>query len=260
MLFGEEYAKVLIDRLGKYNIDIKTGCLVLNINAEKKTFSTIDSRDGLQIISADAVILACGAREMTLAERGWINGARPEKIFYTKHLLDLIDKNDHLPAKRPVIIGSDLVAYAAAAKLKAAGASEAAMIDISRRPQCSLPERIYFRRWSKPKYYGSVGSAEIIGSQRPSAVRLAGGDRIDCDSIVLSGGLVPNSELALLGNLQVELPSRKPVTRQTYKLSEPGFFAAGNMLGGFHGAGWCYLSGLQAARQVAKYLSGPAMR
>jgi len=258
MMFGEEYAALLNRRLGKYEIDVKTDCLVISIDPEKKSVTTMDPNDGLRTISAEAVILACGAREMSLAERGWISGARPEKIFFTKHLLDLIDKNDFLPAKKSVIIGSDLVAYAAAAKLRAAGASEASIIDISPRPQCSLPERIYFRRWSKPTYYGSAGTAEIVGSKHPSAVILAAGKRIDCDSIVLSGGLIPNSELALLGKLEVDLPSRRPVTKGKYHLSKPGFFAAGNMLGGFHGAGWCYFSGLQAARQVSKYLSNPA--
>ena len=32
-------------------------------------------------------------------------------------------------------------------------------------------------------------------------------------------------------------------------------FAAGNILGGFHGAEWCYFNGQRAARSVVKYLA-----
>ena len=157
----------------------------------------------------------------------------------------------------PVIIGSDLIAYAAAAKLKSAGAANAVVVDNRRRPQCSFFERLYFRRWSQPIFHGvDVKSVEVVGTKTASGVRLSKEDElIPCDGIVLCGELIPNSELALQGNLKVELPSRKPVFRRDYQLSESGWFAAGNMLGGFRGAEWCYFNGRRVARAVTKYLS-----
>ena len=59
---------------------------------------------------------------------------------------------------------------------------------------------------------------------------------------------------ALLGGLAVELPSRQLQLARGQALSEPGWFAAGNVLGGFHGAQWCYFNGRQAARRVANFL------
>ncbi len=255
MLFGEEYVQILHKRLSKYKTDIKTDSLVLAIDVNEKRLTVVNPTDGVHDLTADAIIFACGSREMTLAERGWIDGSRPERMFFTKHLLDLIDNNNTLPIKKPVIIGSDLIAYAAGAKLAAAGAADSTMIDLNKRPQCSLPERIYFRRWNKPKYHGAVKALQVVGNQTPSDVNLSDGSNIPCDGIVISGELVPNSELALLGNLEVTLPSRKPVIQNKFQLSEPGWFAAGNILGGFHGAEWCYFNGQRAARSVVKYLA-----
>ncbi len=81
------------------------------------------------------------------------------------------------------------------------------------------------------------------------------GKNIPCDGIVICGELIPNSELALNGNIKVELHSRNPVVAEDYQVSEPGGFAAGNILGGFHGAEWCYFNGRRVARAVANYLS-----
>ncbi len=75
-----------------------------------------------------------------------------------------------------------------------------------------------------------------------------------CDGAILSGELVPNTELALLGGFDVELPGRQLVIDHCQQLSSPGWFAAGNILGGWHGAQWCFFNGRRLARQVAKYL------
>ena len=97
---------------------------------------------------------------------------------------------------------------------------------------------------------------EVVGSKTASGIRLSkDGNLIPCDGIVVCGELIPNSELALQGLLKVELPSRKPVVGRNYQLSKPGWFAAGNILGGYHGAEWCYFNGRRVARAVKNYFS-----
>jgi hypothetical protein len=179
------------------------------------------------------------------------------RVFFTKQLLQLIDGNDLLPMHNPVIIGSDLIAYAAAAKLKYAGSQEAIVVDNGRGPKCSYVERLYFRQWSQPSFRSSAfKSVEVVGSKTASGIRLSkDSNLIPCDGIVVCGELIPNSELALQGLLKVELPSRKPIVGRYYQLSKPGWFAAGNMLGGYHGAEWCYFNGWRVARAVKNYFS-----
>jgi len=237
-VFGEDYAQWLEKQLIKSTVRIELQSQVLNIDAKKK-----------------AIVMACGSREETPAERGWLAGSRPVRVLFTKQLLRLLDGNHLLPMNNPLIIGSDVIGYAAAAKLKAAGASDAVIVDNCSRPKCGFFERLYFRIWSNPNYQGlSVKSIEVTGNKTASGVKL-NGKNILCDGIVICGELIPNSELALNGNIQVELHSRKPVVAKDYQLSETGWFAAGNILGGFHGAEWCYFNGQRVARAVSKYIS-----
>lgn len=255
VIFGEDYVRILSKKLDKSAVSVWTESQVLEIDPKNKALTLVNPNKGLRRVTADAIVLACGAREKTAAERGWITGARPARVLFTKHLLDFIDENECLPLKQPVIFGSDLIAYAAAAKLNAAGAKDSIILDRHRRPECSYFERLYFRRWSKSKYIGPVHTAEVVGNKAVSAIKVNKNDTILCDGVVLSGELVPNSELALQSNLEVEMPSRMLILKKDNQLSEPGWFAAGNILGGFHGAEWCYFNGLRTAKSVVNYLA-----
>lgn len=253
-VFGQEYARWLSLQLAKTDAQVWLQSQVIEIDAKEKKIILVNPVEGRVTLAADAIIMACGAREETIAERGWLMGSRPMRVFFTKHLLQLIDGNGLLPMRNPVIIGSDLIAYAAAAKLKAAGSENAVMVDNRQRPQCSIFERLYFRRWSNPKFRGMAAkSVQVVGSGTALGIRLQKDSEIvPCDGIVVCGELIPNSELALLGNLKVDLPTRKPIVEKGFQLSESGWFTAGNMLGGFHGAEWCYYNGRRVARVVMK--------
>lgn len=255
-VFGQDYAKWLEKQVSKTNVDIKLESQVLEIDAKQKTVTFVSPTEGKVTLSADAVIMACGSREETPAERKWpAVGRRPVRIMFTKQVLNMIDGNGLLPMKKPLIIGSDLIAYAVAAKLKVAGASNAVIIDNRKSPECPFYERLYFRFWGKPSFRGFNGeSFNITGAKSASGVDL-NDEHIDCDGIVVCGQLIPNSELALLGNIKVNIPSRIPVVNKNHQLSEEGWFAAGNILGGFRGAEWCYFDGRRAARAVINHLS-----
>ncbi|MBI9060173.1 MAG: FAD-dependent oxidoreductase [Labilibaculum sp.] len=254
-VFGQDYAAWLGKQILKTDVEVKLESQVLEIDAKGKILTFVNSKEGKVNLSADAIIMACGSREETPAERKWIAGARPVKVFFTKQILNLVDRNNLLPMKKPLIIGSDIIAYAAAAKLKAAGASDSTIVDNRTSPKAPFYERLYFRFWGNPQYRGfDVKSLEITGVKSATGVNL-NGTHIDCDGIVICGELIPNSELALIGNLKVNIPSRIPVINKNYQLSESGWFAAGNILGGFHGAEWCYYDGKKVADYVLKYIS-----
>ncbi|MCG8605410.1 NAD(P)/FAD-dependent oxidoreductase [bacterium] len=255
VVFGEELAGVLRRKISRIDVKILRESNVFEIKPEEKKLHLVSPATGAISITADAIIMACGSREMTPVERGWLLGARSARVFFTRHLLDLMETHNCLPIQRPIIVGSDLIAYAAAAKLRAAGASQPILIDQSERAKCKFPERYYFQKLRKFDFRGCVQFAEIIGTTTPTAVKLSSGELIPCDGIVLGGELIPNSELALNSSLDVALPSRKLKYGSDHQLSQSGWFAAGNVLGGFHGAEWCYFNGLRVAKSVAKYLS-----
>jgi len=255
ILFGEQFAARLAARLRGTGVEVWPESQVIQIAPRTMTLTVINPLRGRVDLQARAVVLACGARERTPAERGWIAGSRPGRVLFTKNLLDLAERNDLRTADRSLILGSDLLAYAAAAKLREAGAAETVMVDRRKRPDCSLPARLYFARWTRPAYH-SAAQVRLSGRKAISGVELPDGRQLPCGRLILSGDLAPNSELALMAGLAVELPSRRPVVRAGYQLSEPGWFAAGNMLGGSRGAEWCYRNGVRVAACVAHYLSG----
>jgi len=253
VLFGEQLAERLAGKLPAAGVEVWLESQVIEIFPREKRISLVSPMRGKLDLLAEAVVLASGARERTPAERAYITGSRPGRVLFTKNLLELAAKSTLPSAESPVILGSDLIAYALSAKLKAAAAAEAAIVDRSRGPQCSLPARIYFRRWAKPSYY-HAHEVRVAGRRSVSAIGLPDGRQLRCDRLLISGELTPSSELALMAGLRVELRSRRPVVNSSYQLSEPGWFAAGNILGGNHGAEWCYRNGLRVAACVARYL------
>ena len=130
------------------------------------------------------------------------------------------------------------------------------MIDRRPSPEAGLFERLFFRRWTRPEWIGGVSGAEVKGDSAAAGVQSGDGRQWPGDGVLICGQLVPNTELALLGGLAVELPSRRLQLARGQMLSHPGWFAAGNVLGGFHGAQWCYFNGRRVARCVARFLKG----
>ena len=253
IVFGEELAGRMIQRLVNADTVIRLSTQVTKIDPAEKRL-TLLGLEGVCDVTADAVVLAAGAREQTLAEKGWIAGARISRIGFTRHLTSWLDGHGLLPVRNPVIMGSDLIAYSAAAKLREAGSNQPVMIDQRRSPRAGLFERLFFRRWTRPDWSGGVTVAEIKGDRSAAGIHSSDGQEWPGDGVMICGELVPNTELALLGGLAIELPSRQLQLAPGQALSQPGWFAAGNVLGGFHGAQWCYFNGRRVARAVSHFL------
>jgi NADH dehydrogenase FAD-containing subunit len=77
---------------------------------------------------------------------------------------------------------------------------------------------------------------------------------IECDTVVFTGGWVPENELARRGNVETGKPSMGPQVDAYFRTSQQGVFAAGNLLRGVETADWAALEGRAAARSVARYL------
>jgi len=253
VVFGEELAGRMAKRLAKTDTAIRLGTQVTKIDPAEKRLTLLGT-EGVRELTADAVVLAAGAREQTPAEKGWLAGARTARVGFTRHVTGWLDRHGLLPARKPVVVGSDLIAYSAAAKLRAAGSDEPVMIDRRQSPSAGFFERLFFRRWTRPDWSGGVTAAGMKGDRAATGVQSSDGKEWPGDGVMVCGELVPNSELALLGGLAVELPSRQLQLARGQAMSEPGWFAAGNVLGGFHGAQWCYFNGRRLAKRIATFL------
>ncbi|QDT75617.1 NAD(P)/FAD-dependent oxidoreductase [Lacipirellula limnantheis] len=253
VLFGEQIVARWRAEFERAAVELQLECQVIDVERESKRLRLVSPRLGNVAATADAVLFACGAREKSRSERGWIFGQRPARQFFTMQLLQLIDGAHALPMRQPAIIGSDLVAYSAAAKLRAAGAGDAVMTDRRAQPAAGRAERLYFRRWTRPRWFGATEAATI---DRPTSTEAVWLDqrRAACDGIVFAGELLPNSELIAAAGLEIDSTTRIPRRCGTHQLSNAGWFVAGAEIGGFHGADWCYRDGRRAATSVVKYL------
>jgi thioredoxin reductase len=255
VMFGQQLIQRLVRKLDRTSTVRYLETQVLAVNRNQRRLTILNPAAGRHEVTADAIVLACGAREKSRAERGWIAGARPARVYHTMHLLNLLDRHECLPMHQPVIIGSDLIALSAAAKLRSAGADAALTIDQRGSRRARWPARLYFRRWCNPVWQPVTGPVEIQGDRAVEGVRISQGDRAACDGVVISGELTPNSELVVSAGLKVGMPERVPVADTSFGLSEPGWFAAGNILGGVLSGEQCYLNGLAVAKQIARYLT-----
>ncbi len=254
VLFGRQFVDALRRRLERTSVDVLLECQVLAVDARAKSLTLVSPGTGKAEIQADAVVFACGAREKTISERGWLAGSRPARQFFTMHLLQLLDGCHVLPLARPAIIGSDVIAHSAAAKLRTAGSGEVVMIDRRSRPAARWWEQLYFRRWRLPAWRTAAADpVTITGNQCVTGVDI-GPRHLDCDGIVLSGELLPNSELLVAAGFAVQTPDRTAVRMRRHELPAPGCFIAGAQVGGFHGAHWCYRDGVRAAADVNRFL------
>lgn len=260
MLFGQQFADILLRRLAQTDVELRLESTVLELDAQRRALTIVDPRRGKYQVSADAIVLTTGAREETSVERGWIAGSRTGIVLQTMQLLELLARGKQLTWNQPVVAGSDLIAYAAGAKLKAAGAQTVRMIDTSDKPRTPLFAQWYFRRWVRPKWQreDALILTTTKGDNRSQQLQTQDGRQVPCDALVVCGQLVPNAELLVKAGIATRPPSHIPHTSRRGQLSFPGCFAAGNLLGGFHGGQWCYTHGLRVAKAVAAYLQTTA--
>jgi hypothetical protein len=82
-----------------------------------------------------------------------------------------------------------------------------------------------------------------------------GGTRtVACDTVVFSADWIPDHELAVLADLELDPVTRGPAVDAALRTSAVAVFAAGNVLHGAEQADVAALSGRHAAAGVARYL------
>jgi thioredoxin reductase len=102
----------------------------------------------------------------------------------------------------------------------------------------------------------------ILGHGRVSAVEIENLDThtrrtIDCDTVVLPGDWIPDSELARTAYLEIDPNTRGPLVDTRQATSIPGVFAIGNLTHPVDTADVAALDGRAVAEHVLAELYGP---
>lgn len=238
-LTGPEYAQRFIDRLSEYpQIQVKNETMVVKLTSDLR-IQALNPRDGLLNYQAQAVILAMGCRERP---RGAINipGSRPAGIFTAGTAQRLMNIEGYRPGNQVVILGSGDIGLIMARRFTLEGMKVAAVLELMPYSAGLTRNIVQCLEDFQIPLYLSHTVVEIYGEKRITGIKAAPVDQnrrpimeksfnLDCDTLVLSVGLIPENELSLMAGVRLDPATGGPVVDSNYQTSVPGIFACGNV-------------------------------
>ncbi|MBS0233219.1 MAG: FAD-dependent oxidoreductase [Proteobacteria bacterium] len=258
VLTGPAYARRLIDRAVNSGVELMLGCAVVAIDYAEDIIVTCASSRGPLTIIAKRVILATGAREKPRSAR-LVSGDRPIGVLNTGALQEYVYLQHLAPFRRPLIVGTELVALSSLLTCRKIGAHPVAMIESRDRPTVRRLSMALPRLLGVPVRY-KTHLAAIVGKSRIEAVTLLSADGtledVACDGVLFTGGFQPEAALARSAGLQIDEGTGGPTIDQFARTSEPRIFAAGNILHPVETAGWSWREGRRIGEFVSRDLDG----
>jgi thioredoxin reductase len=256
LMRGPAYARALTAAAMRAGAEIRTGVMATALHPGPVL--SVTSEAGEARIAARAVLLATGVRESPRAAR-LIGGTKPGGVMVTGALQSLVYGPGLRPFRAPVILGTELVAFSALLTCRHAGIRPVAMVEPGHRITAREPASGLPRLLGVPLRLGT-DIAAIEGRDRVEAVVLStpdGEERIAADGVVVTGRFRPEAFLPRAGGLTVDPGTGGPEVDEGGRCSEPGYYAAGNLLRPVETAGWCWAEGRAIARVIAADLAAP---
>ena len=238
-LTGPEYAQRDIDRARELNIPIQCDTTVLSVDGERRV-TCVSAEHGLQTIEAGAIVLAMGCRERPRGALGR-PGTRCAGIYSAGTAQKFVNMEGFMPGKRVVILGSGDIGLIMARRMTLQGAKVLACVELM--PYSSGLNRNIVQclnDYDIPLYLSHTVT-DIQGRERLSGVTVSKVDEnrrpipgteihFDCDTLLLSVGLIPENELSALAGVELSPLTSGATVDDQLQTSVPGIFACGNVL------------------------------
>ena len=237
-LTGPEYAGRFEAQVEELGIPSRKNTMVLDISRDR-VITAVNREDGLLSIRAKAIVLAMGCRERP---RGALNipGMRPAGVYTAGTAQRLVNMEGVLPGRRVVILGSGDIGLIMARRMTLEGAKVLCVAELMPYSgglkrnivQCledfDIPLKL------------SHTVVNIEGKERVTGITIARvengrpvpgtEEHYDCDTLLLSCGLLPENELSRGAGVAMSPVTNGPCVDETLQTSIPGIFAAGNVL------------------------------
>jgi len=237
-LTGPEYISRFIKKAYNLGIEYKLETMVLDLTSRRETIA-VNQSEGLMRLRADAIILAMGCRERS---RGalCIPGTRPAGILTAGTAQRLMDIEGYVSGKRVLILGSGDVGLIMARRFAMEGAEVEGVVEVMAYPGGLDRNLQCLRDFGIPLYLGHSATF-IHGSERVEAVTISRVDdqgqpiagkeeTIECDTVILSVGLIPENELSRKAGVKLDLKTGGPVVDENMETSVKNIFACGNVV------------------------------
>lgn len=237
-LTGPEYFGRFVDEAKELGVKTLLNSMVLEVAAN--TVTCINGEFGVCEITAKSIVLAMGCRERTRANI-MIPGTRPAGVYTAGTAQRLINRQNEMVGKKVVILGSGDIGMIMARRMTLEGAKVEAVVEIMdflagltrNRVQClddfGIPLLL------------SHTVVNIKGNDRVESVVIAQVDEnkkpimstareIECDTLLLSVGLIPENELTNNAGIEICPITKGPKVNQYMQTSLPSVFACGNVV------------------------------
>jgi len=238
-LTGPEYARRFAEKVQDLGIRVLLETMVTRISPERQ-ITAFSRHEGYLSFRPKSIVLAMGCRERSRGQLN-ISGTRPAGIFTAGTAQRLVNVEGFLPGGKVVILGSGDVGLIMARRLTLEGAEVKAVVEIlpyvggliRNEVQCLhdfqiplLLEHTVTRIHGERRVEG-VTIARVGKDKRP----IPGTEQeVECDTLLLSVGLIPENELSRLAGVELDPLTGGPLVDEWRETNIPGIFAGGNVV------------------------------
>ena len=271
-LTGPEYAQRFIDEAEARHIPIVCGTMVLDISSAaagsggRHLVTAMSPRGGLKIYKTKSIVLAMGCRERP---RGALMtpGTRPAGVYTAGTVQRLVNMDGIMPGKRVVILGSGDIGLIMARRLTFSGAKVLACIEIMKKSSGLARNVVQCLNDYDIPLLLSHTVTDVEGREHVTGVKVSKVDdnlkpihgtemHFDCDTLLLSCGLIPENELTKKAGAEMDPKTRGPKVDANMATSVPGIFAGGNVVRVYDLVDWVSRDSETAGRSTAAYVKG----
>ena len=241
-LTGPEYASRFENEVNKRNIQYSLNSMVLNIEKENDelyvTYS--NSTEGLVKIHTKAIVTSTGCSERTRGAIG-INGDRSSGVMTAGMAQKYLNIEGYMVGKKVFILGSGDIGLIMARRMVLEGAQVLGVAELM--PYSNGLNRNIVQclnDYNIPLYLHHTVK-QVIGKKRVEKVIICEVDdnlkfipgkekEFECDTLLLSVGLLPNNPLLEDLGVKMHPRTRGPIVDESLQTSVKGIFACGNSL------------------------------
>ena len=243
-LTGPEYAGRFLEMLRATGVQVQMDTMALQLvpgqAGAPHTVHCVSAQHGYQALETAAVVLAMGCRERTRGAIA-IPGERPSGIFTAGTAQRYLNMEGYMVGRRVVILGSGDIGLIMARRLTLEGAEVLGVYEINPTPS-GLTRNIHqcLHDYDIPLHLSHTVT-RVFGADRLEAVEITEVDenlkpikgteqRVECDALIVSVGLIPENELAESIGVTLDYHTKGPVCDGQLMTSVPGVFSCGNAL------------------------------
>lgn len=259
--YAARFAKMVAER---ENAEVLCNTMVLSVTSDRRVVC-ISKELGYRVYEAGAIILCMGCRERTRGAIA-IPGDRPAGVLTAGTAQRYVNIEGYMPGKRVVILGSGDIGLIMARRLTLEGAKVLACVELCPYSNGLTRNIVQCLNDFDIPLYLSHTVTNVIGKDRVEKVQISRVDgytpipgsefEIECDTLLLSVGLIPENELTKGAGIDIDRRTNGAFVYENMETSVPGIFACGNVAHVHDLVDYVTAESLRAGASAAKFAAG----